>query len=746
MRLKRFLPVIIIITAILFMFTSNIFSMPPHPDIVEKYRKEGRLDELSQMIQSMRDLGMNNAPINGRTMGREAPTTGNNKVCVIIIEFSDESVDSSSTPSFYDSLFENGPGSDGFGWTQFYQQMSNDQLNLIFDVYGPYTASNTHDHYGQPDGGRNDKYPAKLVGEAVDLANPDVDYSQYDNDSDGNVDGVVIIHQGPGQESSGDVNDIWSHRWSLTGGSWWGDGTGPRNYDGVTIDDYSMQPEYNSSPGDSTVGVFIHEYGHVLGLPDLYDTNYSGTDGVGAWSVMAGGSWGGGGARPVPFLAWEKDQLGWINLEELISSKSKQSDTTEIKTSSIDKSSVEIKETKISVIQGSNNVSNDWAVRLSLGIVALLGLIGGVFVGVKKGFKSSITLFIFILFVLLPFSTLMYSCFDNPDDGDGGDGGDQGDPPSAPTGLTASDGDYTDHIELSWNSVSDADKYYYYYATSQSGTYTEFGNGSSTSIDVIGTNPGDVYWFKVKAENDYGLSGFSNADSGYIAESSFELTVGFTGGGVTANGDDMTSLVPMVFDSGELVTLVPSPDSGYTFDSWGGDDSSDVSDNGDGTYDITIDSDKTLIANFTGGSSSTRFLEDIELSYHAMKIELGAGGDQYYIIENKRVINDTWTQYLPGGGLLICHITDSEISGNDFNSGPAPHGVTVVEADSDNNAGELWDDGDFDNGSSTDPFYLGNNDSLTPTTTPDTDLNNGTPSGVSITNISGIGSIMSFDY
>ena len=73
-----------------------------------------------------------------------------------------------------------------------------------------------------------------------------------------------------------------------------------------------MEPEETGSGQLIRIGVFCHEFGHVLGLPDLYDTDYS-SRGVGYWSMMAGGSWNGGGLYPSHFDAWSKYQLGWVN-------------------------------------------------------------------------------------------------------------------------------------------------------------------------------------------------------------------------------------------------------------------------------------------------------------------------------------------------------------------------------------------------------------------------------------------------
>ena len=89
---------------------------------------------------------------------------------------------------------------------------------------------------------------------------------------------------------------IWSHKWIL-----------PTAFvnQGVKVYAYSTEPE------DGRVGVFSHEFGHVLGLPDLYDTSYR-SEGVGNWCLMGGGSWGGGGNKPTRMSCWCLSKLGWI--------------------------------------------------------------------------------------------------------------------------------------------------------------------------------------------------------------------------------------------------------------------------------------------------------------------------------------------------------------------------------------------------------------------------------------------------
>ncbi|WP_046775473.1 immune inhibitor A domain-containing protein [Streptomyces yangpuensis] len=162
------------------------------------------------------------------------------------------------------------------------------------------------------------------------LAQYDV-WDRYDFDGDGNfnepdgyIDHFQIVHAGEDESAGGGVQGpdaLWAHRWYAYGTS--AGKTGPANNkaggtqigdSGIWVGDYTMQPE------NGGLGVFAHEYGHDLGLPDLYDTSGGGENGVGFWSLMSAGSWLGTGKdsigdMPGDMTAWDKLQLGWLNYD-----------------------------------------------------------------------------------------------------------------------------------------------------------------------------------------------------------------------------------------------------------------------------------------------------------------------------------------------------------------------------------------------------------------------------------------------
>jgi immune inhibitor A len=284
-------------------------AMPPHPDLQEKMKTgDANLPWYLLNSELMQQQGVDRPSLHpvGETYPTGTGPVGTFRVLVLLVDFTDNV--SSVNASFFDTLgFE-----EQFGTIRdYYQEVSYGTLDIVTvnlpSTTGWYAAPNTYSYYVNAQNGLG-AYPQnsqKLVQDLVALADPVVDFSQYDNDSDGDVDALIVVHAGPGAELTGSDYDIWSHKWSVP---WpW------TLADGVNVKDYTMQPEYWLNPCDMTCGVFCHELGHVFGLPDVYDTDYS-SYGIGQWSLMAGGGWNGWlGNSPAHPDAWCMTRLGYTS-------------------------------------------------------------------------------------------------------------------------------------------------------------------------------------------------------------------------------------------------------------------------------------------------------------------------------------------------------------------------------------------------------------------------------------------------
>ncbi len=247
--------------------------------------------------------------VNAQIQSKTYPSSGHVRVLALLIDYPD--LQATHTVNEFDSILGgSGTGRVHESFKTYYEVSSDSQLTISVDVMGWYRADSSYIYYGRDSGYAR---AADLVREAVDAAEiQGVNYANYDNDNNGRVDGILVVHSGQGAEQGSQTQYIWSHRWVMAGGN-----LGSAFYDGVTINDYIMNPEVTIvGPTRRLVGigVFAHEFGHNLGLPDLYDTDPSNGNsaGIGNWDIMAGGTWLGIGYAPGDFSAWCKEELGWI--------------------------------------------------------------------------------------------------------------------------------------------------------------------------------------------------------------------------------------------------------------------------------------------------------------------------------------------------------------------------------------------------------------------------------------------------
>ena len=237
---------------------------------------------------------------------------------VILAQFSDVGF-TFGRQDFIDLLTQEGYSRNGAEGSakEYFDQQFGGKVDFRFDVSEIITLPGTRAEYGAnlPDG--MDKDPARMVIEACQAADPEIDFTLYDEDNDGEIDNVFIFFAG-GDEAEGAGDDcIWSHSWYILEGA-----ETNVQLDGKQLDRYACSSELtlrNSGRlrGEtiSGIGTFCHEYSHTLGLVDLYDTDYDGSGGetAGLWvwtSLMDGGNQNNHGNTPPHFNAIERERLG----------------------------------------------------------------------------------------------------------------------------------------------------------------------------------------------------------------------------------------------------------------------------------------------------------------------------------------------------------------------------------------------------------------------------------------------------
>ena len=245
----------------------------------------------------------------------DVPSQGVVRVPVILVNFTDLSF-TMDNPQGNFSDFYNGAGGTNANSTGsvhgYFMYASDSLLDLQFDVYGPYTVSKTMAYYGGNTSSSHNKNVDELIAEAAKLADADgVDFALYDNNNDGKVDNLSVIVAGYNEAEGGPANSIWPHYSGVYNSD---------RYSGKRISKYLIISEYRGSGGkqQAGIGTYCHEFGHALGLPDLYDTQNSSRYTVGTWDIMCSGSYNNNGCTPPSYSAFERFAMGWLTPMQLV--------------------------------------------------------------------------------------------------------------------------------------------------------------------------------------------------------------------------------------------------------------------------------------------------------------------------------------------------------------------------------------------------------------------------------------------
>lgn len=270
------------------------------------------------------------------------PTIGEKHFPVVLIEFSDVHFSTDNPAQDFYNLCnqENYSEYAGKGSVRdFYMASSNGLFKPTFDIYGPIRVSKTSEYYVAKDAtnvwgaGKYGRYGEALSEAMLKLKADGVDFAKYDNDDDGDIDFVYFYYAGYGQADSGKEDTIWPHQSDFYN-SVLLLGLAPIEFDSPTgmkrFGPYATSnelrgyvPSGGKQPYLDGIGAFCHEFGHVLGLPDLYDApRQSGTSSVytktpGKWTVMDGGSYNINSTCPPVFSGYEQWVCRWLEYTEL---------------------------------------------------------------------------------------------------------------------------------------------------------------------------------------------------------------------------------------------------------------------------------------------------------------------------------------------------------------------------------------------------------------------------------------------
>ncbi len=255
-------------------------------------------------------------PLNFGRCESSFPVKGEQKGLVILVEYEDLEFKYGDYDYFYRMLNEEGFSDHGSlgSVRDWFVQNSGGQFVPDFDVYGPVKLPKKRSYYGGNDIYGNDKNPHMMVIHACDSLDKDVDFTQYDRDGDGKIDNVFIFYAGKGEHDSNVANAVWPHSWDVSIAN--PDST--YMYDGVVLDHYACTCEYPSGyKRPDGIGTFVHEFSHVMGLPDLYVTTYTGGFTPGPWSVLDSGPYNNDRLTPPNYSSFEKCALGWVDMQPM---------------------------------------------------------------------------------------------------------------------------------------------------------------------------------------------------------------------------------------------------------------------------------------------------------------------------------------------------------------------------------------------------------------------------------------------
>ena len=252
------------------------------------------------------------------------PHTGSPKALVILAEFQDTTFTIQDTKNVFTNYLMNEEHFTETRYSQnqnykgvrgYFKDCSYGKFTPVFDVVGPIKLPKAHAVYGAD----NDNIDL-LLTDACNAVDEMVNFADYDANNDGIVDLVYVIYAGHSANYKGNkVTNIWPKSATVYITD---------KFDGKSIRRYGVSNELKGSDKTSKnnkkingIGLFCHEFSHTLGLPDIYayqtDAENQDDQGMEFWDIMDGGTEIRGGHVPASYLAWEREVMGWLDVEKL---------------------------------------------------------------------------------------------------------------------------------------------------------------------------------------------------------------------------------------------------------------------------------------------------------------------------------------------------------------------------------------------------------------------------------------------
>ena len=248
--------------------------------------------------------------------GSQDFNTGIRHIPVLLVEFTDVHFTVPDPRTRFQNLL-NQPGYSDYQATgsvlDYFQENSHRRFTPVFDVFGPVELPHEMAYYG---GGKGTNEKAvQAVVDGAKLLDSQIDFSNYDSDSDGVVDMLLMYFAGYSEAEGGPENAIWPHQYYVNVYK-------NVQLDGKLLSRYFCTAELRGNKGNTlcSIGATCHEFSHALGLPDFYDTDNEEngqSSGLYFFSLMSHGCYN-DNARTPPFLnAEERVMLGWMDADEI---------------------------------------------------------------------------------------------------------------------------------------------------------------------------------------------------------------------------------------------------------------------------------------------------------------------------------------------------------------------------------------------------------------------------------------------